>query len=180
MVLVDFQIKEYCEQDNLITPFDPSLVNPASIDVRVGKTAKLEVENGWTVNNVATTPNWVDIDLTKYSKDNPFWLEPKAFILVATLETFNMTEFLAAEFRLKSSRAREGYDNSLAVWLDPGWQGSVLTMEISNKLRYASLPLYPGQKIGQAIFYRVDDIPQKTYQETGRYNGDKTVMSSKG
>jgi dCTP deaminase len=180
MVLVDFQIKEYCEKFNMVAPFNPELINPASIDLRVGNTAKIEVDSGWTVNNLVTTPNWVDIDLTEYTKDNPFWLKPKAFILVATLETFNMPDFLAAEFRLKSSRAREGYDNSLAVWLDPQWSGSVLTMEISNKLRFASLPLYHGQKIGQAIFYRCEHVPQRTYQETGRYNGDSTVMSSKG
>lgn len=179
-ILVDFQIKEYCETLELVTPFDPALINPASIDVRVGNTAKMEIDNGWDSDRPNKVPEWANIDLTKYSKEKPFWLPPKAFILVATLETFNMPKFLGCEFKLKSSPARNGVDHASAAWCDPGWNGSVLTMEIINNFRYTSIPLYPRQRIGQMIFYRTEHTPEKTYQETGRYNGDKTVMGSKG
>jgi hypothetical protein len=69
--------------------------------------------------------------------------------------------------------------NCLAVWLDNGWHGSKLTMELVNHLCFSSLPLYPGLKIGQIIFYQTE-VPTRHYGQTGRYNGDTTVMASKG
>lgn len=166
-ILVDWQIRKLCE-DRLVEPYDPSLINPASLDVRIGNTAKRESTHGW-----------VDVDLTQFSAEKPLLIEPKEFILVATLETFNMPINVAGEFKLKSSRAREGWDNCLAVWLDPNWTGSKLTLELINQSRYRHLPLYPGLKIGQIILYSCQ-TPERHYGLTGRYNGDCVVMGSKG
>ena len=168
-VLVDWQIRELCESETpLVTPCDPSLVNPASIDVRVGNTAEIELEAGFQ-----------KIDLTRYSQTLPYLVPPKAFILVGTLEVFHMPVNVAGEFRVKSSRAREGWNQCLAVRLDPRWHGSVLTLELINELRYHSLPLYPGLKIGQIVCHQTE-TPDRDYSVTGRYNHDLTVMGSKG
>lgn len=43
-----------------------------------------------------------------------------------------------------------------------------------------SIPLYPGLKIGQLVFYRMDEAPERTYAVTGRYNLDTKVTASKG
>lgn len=166
-VLVDYQIRGLCES-GMLDPFDPDLINPASIDVRIGDTAKVETEEGW----------W-DLDISDRTKESPLWVTPKEFLLVAAEPTFNMPDNIAGEFRLKSSRAREGWNNCLAVWLDPGWTGSKLTLELINECRFTRLPLYPGLKIGQVIFYRCDR-PMVSYRTCGRYNGDKAVAGSKG
>lgn len=167
MVLVDYQIMSLCEK-GMITPYEPTLVNPASLDVRIGGMLIVETEYGWK-----------NFDISNLSERDPFMLCPGEFLLAQTLETFNMPENIAGELKLKSSRAREGYDNALAVWLDPGWCGSVLTLELKNNCLHHHLPLYPGLKIGQIIFHQCNQ-PIASYKTTGRYNGDATAQMSKG
>lgn len=166
-ILVDWEIKALCNQ-GLLEPFDPHLINPASVDVRIGRTAKLETPDGW-----------IDCDLAEYSKDKPLLIAPKEFLLVATLETFKMPDNVSGEFRLKSSRAREGWNNCLAVWLDPKFTGSKLTLELINECRFSFLPLYPELRIGQIILHSCNR-PYKNYLDTGRYNFHDTVYQSLG
>ena len=64
---------------------------------------------------------------------------------------------------------------------DPGWHGSVLTLELMNASRHHYLHLEAGMKIGQMIFYRVNPVPtEASYATRGQYNGDKTATASKG
>jgi dCTP deaminase len=100
--------------------------------------------------------------------------------LADTIEVFNIPDDIAGEFRLKSSRAREGLDQALAVWLDPGWHGSVLTMELRNNRQLWPQLLWPGMRVGQIIFHLMSERPAASYAKTGRYNGDATVQASKG
>ncbi|MGL5926219.1 dCTP deaminase [Chroococcidiopsis sp.] len=170
MILVDHQISDLCDR-SLITPCDRSLINPASLDVRIGESAIVEYLFG-------DRSEWSSLNLNQYSKEAPYWLQPKEFILVGTLETVNIPTDIGAEFRLKSSRAREGWNQCLAIWLDPGFSG-VITLELINECRYTRLPLYPGLLIGQLIFHSCG-VPDCSYKETGRYNGATTVEASKG
>lgn len=182
-VLVDYELKQLCLEENLLVPFDEELLNPASIDVRIGNSAKFEVPRWrWLLGQVIPflkCDRWVDVDLRQYSAEYPRWVKPKEFFLVATHETFNVPNHVVAEFRLKSSRAREGWENVLAVFCDPGWHGSKLTLELLNESRAVSLPVYPGLKIGQ-IFCHSCKVPDRSYKQTGRYNNDRTVAASKG
>lgn len=109
MVLVDFQIMSLCEQ-GLLTPYDQSLVNPASVDLRIGNTAEIETESGWQ-----------RIKLDDYSADAPLRVFPHEFMLVATLEVLSIPNNICAEFKLKSSRAREGWNHAFAAFVDPGY-----------------------------------------------------------
>lgn len=168
MPLVDYQIESICEQ-GAIVPYDPEMLNPASIDVRIGDNLIIETPDGWR-----------KIDISLSTEDQPFFMVPGEFLLAETLETFNMPETLSGEFRLKSSRVREGFDNALGVYLDPGWCGSKLTLELVNNCRFHRLPIWKGKRIGQIIFHQCNDRPIRSYKQTGRYNHDKTVMASKG
>ena len=168
-VLCDYQIEALCI-NGMVTPYDPALLNPASLDVRLGNSLLIE-----SVQSRAMVP----LPLQGYSEAEPWQWQPGEFILAPTLETFYMPDTVAGEFRLKSSRAREGADQALAVWLDPGWHGSVLTLELRNNRQLHWLPLWPGMKIGQIIFHPCD-APLRSYRETGRYNGDVTVQGSRG
>jgi dCTP deaminase len=96
------------------------------------------------------------------------------------MEVFHLPDDVAAEFRLKSSRAREGLDQALAVWADPGWHGSVLTLELRNNRQLWPQLLWPGMKIGQMVFHLMAERPLASYAQTGRYNGDATAQASKG
>lgn len=167
-ILVDWQIEKLCIYEKMVEPFDENLLNPCSLDIRVGYTAKKRLVNGW-----------LDFDLRIYNEIDPYLMDPGDRFLVSSLEVFNMPTDVAGQFRLKSSRAREFYEHLNAGWIDPGWTGSVLTMEIMN-LDFMPLPLYPGLRMGQIIFQDLLEEPGRLYRDVGRYNGDKTVQESKG
>lgn len=170
MILADHQIAELC-RNGMVTPFDEALVNPASLDVRLGETLLIER---------AGDPGMVMLPLRDCCEADPFWLLPGQFVLAQTQETFNLPNTVAAQFMLKSSRAREGLEHLMAGYCDPGWHGSVLTLELHNSRQLHSVALWPGMKIGQMVFHRMSELPLRSYAQTGRYNGDRTVQSSRG
>jgi len=129
---------------------------------------------------VADTKEFVNVDISHRTDKNPYRLMPGEFCLAETEEIFNIPDSISAQFVLKSSRAREGYENLLAGWIDPGFSGSRLTLELVNARRHWDLPLYPGMKIGQIVFFGMSSIPINSYSKVGRYNGDLRVSASKG
>lgn len=170
MTLPDFQIAELCRA-GMVAPFDEALVNPASLDVRLGDRLLIESAAG---------PELVPYPLADHSQERPYLLVPGQFVLAETLETFNIPGNLAAQFVLKSSRAREGIEHLLAGYIDPGFHGSVLTLELHNSRQLHSVAIWPGMRIGQIVFRRLAGVPLRSYRETGRYNGDRTVQASRG
>jgi dCTP deaminase len=186
----------------IVSPFDREMVNPTSLDIRIGYKLLLmaitnryryktllkmitEREEEWiaddTLDNKVAMLNdlveWQEIDLTKTSETAPFWLFPNSKILVESLETFNFPNDICGQFKLKSSRGREFYNHILAGWIDCGWSGSKLTMEIENRSKKI-LPIFKGQRMGQIIFFE-NETPNSSYKVTGRYNNDLTVQISK-
>ena len=163
--IVDHQIRQLCRDMGLVEPFDPELINPASIDVTLGPDILVENDHG---------------DFTPVSiQDNDFYMPPGAFVLAATAEWVRVPNNLEAVFQLKSSRGREGYEHALAGYIDPGFHGRV-TLELSNLRRFKELPLRAGMRIGQLRFAKIDAIPMRPYSVTGRYQGDEGVQISKG
>lgn len=174
---------------DLIEHPDKELLNPASIDIRIGDTLLIEVYNPslplWfnrllrpisflLPKNVL--PKFHNVNLKKYSKKNSFYIYPGECVLVASQENLLVPDDLVMDIRLKSSRARELYNHSLAFWFDPGWMG-IGTLELQNIGSYCKLPLYPGMKIGQIIYNKLTDTCEKPYR--GRYRGAGGVESSK-
>jgi dCTP deaminase len=132
----------------MVVPFDEELLNPASLDLRLGD--YLMVESIYS-------PDLVRISIADKTEDDPFMLQSGEFCLAETLELFN---------------------HLLAGWCDPGWHGSKLTLELKNERLHHALPLYPGLKIGQMVFHAMSNAPMHSYAETGHYNNHLTVMPS--
>ena len=42
MILCDYEIRALCEGSGMVSPFDADLVNPASLDVRLGDVLLIE------------------------------------------------------------------------------------------------------------------------------------------
>ena len=159
---------------------DKELINGSSIDVRIGRVIHREDSIGTRVVDLAAkeSPPMTRFEL---DWDEQFTLAPQEFILAQTVEEFYLPTHLSAEFRLKSSPARSGLDQALAVWCDPGWTGSVLTLELRNNLRYNHLSLTVGMKIGQIVFHEGEAVPDHaSYATRGQYNGDKEATENKG
>lgn len=165
---------------------EDSQINGASIDVRLGKTFLRETPPG----SVTFRPSYyvclkgkeqlvMSKEILPWSY--PFYLAPGEFVLAQTVEIFNLPNNIAAEFRLKSSVARAGLDQALAVWADPGFHNSVLTIELRNNTRFHTLVLEPGMKIGQIIFFRGVPVPtEQSYAVRGQYNNLSEVTGNLG
>lgn len=170
MILADWEITALCES-GMVTPFERELVNPASLDVRLGEFLLIESSE---------SEQLVRYPLDRHSQVDPYRMVPGQFVLAQTVETFHLPRFIAAQFMLKSSRARSGLEHLMAGYCDPGWRGSVLTLELHNSRQLHPVSLWPGMKIGQIVFHRMSQRPLRDYSKTGRYNGDQQVTASKG
>jgi len=168
--LADWQIHGRCKA-GAIAPYDHNLVNPASIDLRLGSNIMIESAEG---------PEMVLVSIAKYTEKNPYPIVPGQFFLAETEELFNIPNDLEGQFILKSSRARSGLQHLMAGFCDPGWHGSRLTLELKNVRQLWSIGIYPGMKIGQMKFSTMDAEPVESYAITGRYNNDTSVTPSKG
>ena len=170
MILSDIEIHDLIANQAMVQHHDPELINPASLDLRLGNLIMLES---------VESHQMIPLDISRYTVDHPYELVPGQFVLAQTIETFNMPEDVAGLFFLKSSRAREGYENLHAGYADPGWHGSTLTLELKNARQLQPLPVYPGLKIGQMVFFRMSQRPALSYAQVGHYNNDKLVCASK-
>ena len=169
MILCDTEIRALCER-GLVSPYDPALVNPASLDVRLGCELLVEVDE-W--------PTMISVDIGGHSQEIPYLLQPHEFVLAETLEEFQLPDCVAGQLALKSSRAREGIEHLLAGYIDPGYNGR-LTLELQNARSMHAVALWPGMRIAQIVFHRMSMLPGKDYSMTGRYYGDTAVQASKG
>lgn len=169
MILPDVEILSLVRRD-LVTPFDPELVNPASLDVRLGENLLIEEPK---------VPALLPYSIAGYTKENPFMLQPHEFVLAETVEEFRLPDCIAGQLALKSSRAREGIEHLLAGFIDPGYCGR-LTLELQNARALHPVALWPGMRIAQIVFHRMSMLPAKDYSMTGRYQNDKAVQGSKG
>jgi dCTP deaminase len=166
MILPDREIKKLI-LDGIVNYATYSQINPWSLDVRLSEHLLIEERpNG-------SGEIWRRVELID---DLRYQLFPQEFALGNTIEQLNLPDDIGAELYLKSSRAREGYDHAKAVWIDPGFTGSI-TLEVRNNLRFNSIDLYCGLAIAQLVFYK-GEKPDKSYRETGRYNGFTTVQAS--
>ena len=170
MVLCDHEIHSLARRRNLVTPFNPELINPASLDIRLGDNLLIELPS---------TPSLVPYSIAGHTQEKPFMLQPGEFILSETLEEFQLPDCIAGQLALKSSRAREGIEHLLAGYIDPGYKGR-LTLELQNARAMHPVSLWPGMRIAQIVFHRMSMLPGKDYSMTGRYYGDTTVQESKG
>lgn len=161
MILCDASLRALLPK--LIRAPNYGLINPASIDIRIG--TKLLVEEAHE--------RWLPIDLLNCGQ---YILRPNQFVLVETFEYITVPNGYAVELKLKSSMARRGFNHSLAFWVDPGWSG-ILTMEVQNVTEYQHLKLECGMRFAQIIVHRLDQDAHNPY--SGRYQHAGGVEAGK-
>jgi dCTP deaminase len=155
LVLSDRTIARLLEEGRIeIDPYEPALLQPSSVDVRVDRYFRVFRNNLYPYIDVKTAQE----DLTELVEidDAPFILHPGEFVLGSTLERVRLPDDLVARLEGKSSLGRLGLlIHSTAGFIDPGWDGHV-TLELSN---VANLPItiYRGMKIGQLSFMELSE-----------------------
>ena len=162
MLLSDKHIKEAVRANEIvIDPYDESSVQPASIDLRLGK--KLRVFRSTRIPYIDVMQELPDLtELVEIDEVNPFYLHPNEFALGVILEKVCLPSSLAGRLDGKSSLGRLGLMvHSTAGWVDPGWSGH-LTLELSN---VSSLPisLYYAMKISQLSFLQLTTPADQPY-----------------
>jgi dCTP deaminase len=144
-----------------LDPFEPSLVQPSSIDVRLDRLFR--VFNNHLYTHIDPAERQDDLTaLVDVPDGQAFILHPGEFVLASTLETVTLGRQLAARLEGKSSLGRLGLlVHSTAGFIDPGFSGHV-TLELSN---VASLPirLWPGMKIGHICVLRLSSPAEHPY-----------------
>jgi dCTP deaminase len=162
-----------------IEPFDPALVQPASIDVRLD--SKLLVFRN-------TKRAFIDIkqpaedlmEMIEFGPNEPIFLHPHEFVLGSTVERVKMPDDLVARLEGRSSLGRLGVViHSTAGFVDPCFNGHI-TLEISN---LANLPiaLYPGMRIGQLSFSQMTTPADRPYGPArgSKYSGQQLPTASR-
>lgn len=121
------------------------------------------------------------INMIEADCSDGYILWPGSVVLAQSMEEFNLPLHITAEYRLKSSMARIFLEHLHAGWCDPGWHGSVLTLELVNMNNYHPIKLTKGMKIGQVMFYEHEPVPEdRSYKFRGQYNNSREVTHSRG
>ena len=181
MIYSDRSIREAVESGSIIIdPFEPSFVQPSSVDLRVSDGFRVFVNHRYS----EIDPRSPQDDLTQLVEvgdDDAFMLHPGEFVLGSTLERVKLGDDVVARLEGKSSLGRLGLlIHSTAGFIDPGFEGHI-TLELSN---VATLPIaiYPGMKIGQISFYKMTtpaDFPYGSPELGSKYQGQSGPTPSR-
>ncbi|GAB3279005.1 dCTP deaminase [Actinocorallia lasiicapitis] len=181
MLLSDRDIKAEIESGRVkIDPFDPAMVQPCSVDVRLDRFFRVFENHRYP----HIDPAEEQVDLTREVASAPgeaFILHPGEFVLASTYEVFVLPDDVAGRLEGKSSLGRLGLlTHATAGWIDPGFSGHV-TLELSN---VATLPikLWPGMKIGQMCLFRTSSPVEHPYGSSeygSRYQGQRGPTPSR-
>ncbi|WBP87956.1 dCTP deaminase [Kitasatospora cathayae] len=181
MLLSDKDIRTEIDLGRVvIDPFDPAMIQPSSIDVRLDRFFRVFENHKYP----HIDPSEEQPDLTRLVEpegDEAFILHPGEFVLASTYEVITLPEDVASRLEGKSSLGRLGLlTHSTAGFIDPGFSGHV-TLELSN---VATLPikLYPGMKIGQLCLFRLSSPSEHPYGSErygSRYQGQRGPTPSR-
>jgi dCTP deaminase len=147
-------------------PFDPDLLQPASIDMRLGEELYDPATDAYLHPDVHA--GW--------------WLRPDAFLLGCTAEAVKLPADLAARIEGKSTLGRRGIAvHVTAGFVDPGFEGQ-LTLELKNLSRVGMF-LRPGMLIAQMSVHKLSAPAANLYGAVGvgsHYQGQRGPTPAAG
>ena len=201
MILNDNQIRARCEWDGppMISPFQPEQIRrtksgAAAIssglssfgyDIRLADTGIhrfvdpmqdfinfANAVDPKAFNNRTLLHRMVDRDET-----GAFYvLQPRAYALGVSVETFNVPRNVLGICYCKSTYARCGLMVNTTP-LEPGWRGQ-LVIELAN-LTDLPMKVYANEGIAQVVFFE-GDIPSITYADrSGKYQDQKGIVTAR-
>ena len=163
-----------------IDPWDATLVQPASVDLRLGDSFRVFHNHRASAIDLRDPP----VNLTeeiRVDPDQAFVIHPGEFALGRTLEWVELPADIVARIEGKSSLGRLGLIvHATAGFCDPGWRGT-LTLELANLTRIP-IKLYPGLPIAQLSFMTLDAPALRPYgheQLGSHYQGQVEATESR-
>ena len=180
-VLSDGTIRELVDAGRItIDPWDSSMVQPASVDVRLGNSFRVFHNHQIQAIDLSDPPSGLT-EHVHVDDDEPFVLHPGEFVLGRTIEVVAIPDDIVCRIEGKSSIGRLGLIvHATAGFVDPGFSGS-LTLEITN---FNSVPivLRPGLPVAQLSFMALDKAAERPYghPELGsHYHGQVDATESR-
>jgi dCTP deaminase len=161
-VLSDGTIRRLVAEGRVrIDPWDETMVQPASVDLRLGRSFRVFHNHRVGAIDLAAPASNITEHL-EIEEDESFVIHPGEFVLGRTAEYVELPDDLVARIEGKSSLGRLGLIvHATAGFVDPGFQGT-LTLEITNLTRVPII-LWPGKPIAQLSFMTLDRPAERPY-----------------
>src|SRR5687768_14850898 len=180
-VLSDGTIRRLVEEGRIkIDPWDPGMVQPASVDLRLGTSFRVFHNHKIKAVDLGAPPSGLT-ELLEVANDGEFVIHPTEFVLGRTAESVELPDDVVARIEGKSSLGRLGLIvHATAGFVDPGFRGT-LTLEITNLTR-VPIVLWPGKPIAQLSFMALDRAAERPYghPELGsHYHGQVEATESR-
>ena len=177
-VLSDGTITRLIEEGHIrIEPWDPGLVQPASIDLRLGTSFRVFHNHRAAAIDLRDPPTNLTEEVV-IEGEQPFVIHPGEFALGRTEEYVEIPDDIVARIEGKSSLGRLGLIvHATAGFVDPGFKGT-LTLEITNLTR-VPIKLYVGIPIAQLSFMALDAPAERPYgsAELGSHYQDQVAAT---
>jgi dCTP deaminase len=161
-VLSDGTIRRLVDDGRIrIEPWDPAMVQPASVDLKLGTSFRVFHNHRLPAIDLAQPPSGVT-EHVQIDEDANFVIHPGEFVLGTTVEWVELPDDIVARIEGKSSLGRLGLIvHATAGFVDPGFSGT-LTLEITNLTR-VPIVLWPGKPIAQLSFMALDQAAERPY-----------------
>ena len=161
-VLSDGTIRRLVDEERIkIRPWDPAMVQPASVDLKLGTSFRVFHNHRLPAIDLAQPPSGVT-EHVQIDEDASFVIHPGEFVLGTTVEWVELPDDIVARIEGKSSLGRLGLIvHATAGFVDPGFSGT-LTLEITNLTR-VPIVLWPGKPIAQLSFMTLDQAAERPY-----------------
>jgi dCTP deaminase len=173
-------LKMVAEEHIKIDPWDEAMVQPASLDLRLGDSFRVFHNHKVTAIDLREPPTNLTEQI-KVEGDEPFVIHPGEFCLGRTLEHVELPDDIVARIEGKSSLGRLGLIvHATAGFCDPGWKGT-LTLELNNLTR-VPIRLYAGLPIAQLSFMTLDEPALRPYGHEAlgsKYQGQVEATESR-
>ncbi|OPX62913.1 MULTISPECIES: dCTP deaminase [unclassified Methanoregula] len=162
MILVDWQLLDRIEREHIkIKPYDKSLVQPNSIDIRLGNHFIWYKSSDKVIDPRDKKSITTGVEETEADE---FVIQPGAFVLARTLECIELPDNIVATIEGKSSIARLGVTlHQTGGWIDAGFRGTI-TLEMCN-VNTRPVKVYAGMPIGQLVFYTTERAVNPYYSK---------------
>ena len=180
-VLSDGTIRRLVDAGRVvIDPWDPAMVQPASVDLRLGGSFRVFHNHRAAAIDLRDPPTNLTEEVV-IEGEQPFVIHPGEFALGRTQEYVEIPDDLVSRIEGKSSLGRLGLIvHATAGFVDPGWKGT-LTLEITNLTR-VPIKLWAAKPIAQLSFMTLDAPALRPYghPELGsHYHGQLEATESR-
>jgi dCTP deaminase len=170
MILSDETLRKMIgERSIVVEPLEPYQMQPASIDLRLGRQF-LKVDD----NSLDSLTLDSELPYVRFEKEEVV-IPPLSFLLATTVELIRLPANVTAFVEGRSSIGRMGLFIQNAGWVDPGFEGTI-TLELFNANRLP-LRLTSGRRICQIVFAFMDQATRTPY--AGKYQGQRGTVGSR-